>query len=335
MPDCRDPPTTIVDMYQPKLEFNFSETILVPERQPRDPSEHGGSLELDSFSLQDDDEDTNQEFHAKVVSECVINEDQEHIPTLISPPEEVATYSYREPVEPVGASSFRLYQKPPIHKYLKQPAVTAVADVKWREPIEPKSTVPTTLYVNKIVPLQAKDLYQPPEFLKTLTNEPESSRDEMIRNRLMQLESRYQKLMSPCSETTHAESYTAIDKKLELRYQKLTSQCVDASSDDLTPKLQSIFRENRFTFDNVDLHQTTSLSSLGINAGSGLSPHAVARHAHYKKQLFAAEKNCIQAQCSNDSGPCLSPSAVQRRQHYKEVLREQLARQGSQLVTQE
>jgi hypothetical protein len=362
--DTRDPPTTIPDKYQQRLEFSFSEAIPVAgfDGLPRDPSEHGGSLELDSFS-QEDDYDRVQElqpFEGDNIRRDLHQQSNATAPNkeMAEPTATSLTVAHlrlqaghdaanRERAEPIGTSlptidrSGPFYRRPLLAKHLKRAEDSGVATIQRREPMEPESTqIPSK--VNQATTLRAKDLYQRPEFLSKIVNEPESSRDAMIRQRLMQLNSRFHKLTSDHSDASQSESTTLVDAQLEARYQKFTSQCSgDVSSRLDQQKLndQAIFREQRFTFDSIDLHQATStfgVPSFGIKGtDSGLSPSAAARHAHYKKQLCTAEKSRLHSQYSNDSGACLSTSAAQRRQHYKEVLKGQMARQGSQIVSQE
>jgi hypothetical protein len=361
-PDIRDPPTTISDKYQPRSEISFPETMSAVsfDRLPRDPSEHGGSLESDSFSQEDESCDrdveddkmhlTSRDLHQQSISTATIEE-------LAAPTATSSIVAHlrlnalnapnRERAEPVGTSSPMIdrsrafYQRPLLAKRLKRAENSGIVNAQRRQLMEPESA-PIPSKVNHATTVRAKDLYQRPEFLTKIVNEPESSRDAMMRQRLMQLNSRYHKLTSDRSEASQSESTTLLDSQLEARYQKFTSQrSGDVSSRVNQPKLndQAIFREQRFAYDSIDLQQATLSSgvlSFGIKGtGSGLSPDAVARHAHYKKQLCAAEKGRLHSQCSNDSGGCLSTTAAERRQHYKEVLKEQMARQRSQVVTQE
>lgn len=339
-PDSRDPPTTFPRKYQPRSKANNPDIILpsaIPHL-PRDPSEYGGSSELDSFSKEEDSNNlqhyqlgsNRQDIMDRVKQHIILNQD-------MSPQNKFAR---AEPAEPVCANdrfqkmnSTNVCLKPLITKYLKQ-SHDSVADYKSQRPdpmesdlrvlsITESESITLSPQVNKVTPIRAKDLYQRPDVLTKTDKESESTREAMVRNRLLQLNSRCQELAS-----TNATS---------------PSQHI-SSADQSQSNTQPVIREQRFTFDCVDLqHQTNSVSTTPTSTKeslSSLSPAAAARRQHYKKQLFAAEaekKNRIQQQHSNDTGPCLSASALQRRKHYMEMLREKMQseRQSLQIVSQE
>ena len=382
--DTRDPPATTTDKFLSKLEFSFSETLPSAgvERLPRDPSEHGGSLELDSFSHDDEPgnasvtyyesaskaaakggqkEIVNQglsagnegvalffepakrdQLHAIMGKEPTSNDNKQNIPSIANcdlPAHNDIPNTNRTPAEPVGTSfpidSRIVCRKTQDHRHLKEPEESNHMQCQKREPVKSKSGSPEMKV--QVDSKQVKDLYQRPDFVSNIINEPESSRDAMVRQRLIQLNSRYLKLTSQ-SQTESDQ----VEFPLKSAHPMLKSARSCASQSQLSTSVelsksnaQHTFREQQFTFDNLDT-TTVSTPSLSIKGtDSGLSPSAAARHEHYKKQLFSVEKNGLRSLGSNDTSTCLSPSAAQRRLHYKEVLREQMAKQRHQVASKE
>lgn len=338
-PDSRDPPTTFSRKYQPRSEAINLDTIISPSavpQFPRDPSEHGGSGELDSFS-QEEDSNNLQSNQLGSNKQDIVDRVKKHIILNqgMSPQNKLARAEPADPVVTIDRfqkiNSTNVCQDPLIRKYLKKSQYNG-ADTKSQRPdpmesdlralsITESQSITLSPRVNKVTPLQAKDLYQRPDFLIKTVEEPESAREAMVRNRLLQLNSRCQELAAP-SNTCPSPQINSVDH----------------SKSNTQPMIQ----DQRFTFDSVDLqHQTKPASSTPLSTKeslSSLSPGAAARRQHYKKQLFAAEKkNRIQPQHNNDTGPCLSASALQRRKHYMEVLKEKMhmERQSLQIVSQE
>ena len=337
-PDSRDPPTTFSHKYQPRSEAINSDIIISPSAVPQfpiDPSEHGGSGELDSFS-QEEDSNNLQSNQLGSNKQDIVDRVRKHM-MLNQGMSTQNKLARAEPADPVVTidrfqkmNSTNVCQDPLIRKYLKKSQDTGADTMSQRpDPMESdlralsiteSQSITLSPRVNKVTPLRAKDLYQRPDFLIKTVEEPESAHEAMVRNRLLQLNSRCQELAgasnsSPINSVDHSKSNT-----------------------------QPIIQEQRFTFNSVDLqHQTKSASETPLSTKeslSSLSPGAAARRQHYKKQLCAAEKkkkNRIQPQHSNDNGPCLSASALQRRKHYMEVLKEKMhmERQSLQIVSQE
>lgn len=299
-PDSRDPPTTVPDMnYQNMSEFSFQDNILecaVPDRAPRDPSEHGGSIDMDSFS-QVDESDSVPVYQSNPVEEVLAKYEN----TRTSTQNMVSSTSVK--------ASLENNSKATTTKILcQQPDIRSAA---VSQKLESQRAV-------EVTPLRAADLYQQPAFLtKAARDEPESSRDAMVRSRLMQLESRYQKL-------------TSSEASPEAGRPQLSAPVVR-----LNPNTDSIFRKSQFSFDNVDLHRTTSISDTWKVKDNGpvLSQTAIQRREQYKKELF--DKARLKSQNSNNTAPCLSSTALERRKHYKEVLRRQMSEQASQVASQE
>ncbi|KAL7520812.1 hypothetical protein ACHAWX_005513 [Stephanocyclus meneghinianus] len=338
-PDRRDPPMTFSDKYQPRLEFMFPETspYSCGGRNPIDPSEHGGSLDQDSFS-QEDGTDGAQTSHFETINEVQVKDEQENLPRDDAPPQFNVTTSCIDPpdLESISAPIMTtrkieggraniarrntLYQQPDI---LKKIDLSGVASQSMKpDPmalVEVKATSPRAdvLYQQ---PSRAEVLYQQPDILKSFVRDHESSRDKIVQQRLVQLESRYQRLTSPHSDAT-SQSTTGTSKS------------------DKNFHARSILRKSHLNFDTIDVHKSFSVSEVSSwnirETGPSLSSSAVARHERYKKELYAREKNSMNSQKKSDIGPCLSATAVQRRRHYKEVLRVQRAQQGSGLATQE
>ncbi|KAL3803508.1 hypothetical protein HJC23_014056 [Cyclotella cryptica] len=326
-PDSRDPPMTFSDKYQPKLEFMYPEPtpFSCAGRNPIDPSEHGGSLDLDSFS-QEDIADVAHRYHFQTINEVEVNYEPENPPRDVVPSHCKVTAPCKDPPDLVtnstpvtttrkidGGNATRarrntLYRQPDILKKMNH-------GVGASQSMKPDPMAPVVV---KPAPPRAEDLYQQPDILKSMLHEHESSRDKIVRQRLIQLESRYQKLTSPRNDSGS---------------QSITSESHQNSH------AKSIFKKPHSNFDTVDLHKSISVSEVSSwnvrENGPGLSSSAIARHEHYKKELHAREKNSINPQSNNDVGTCLSPTAVQRRRHYKEVLKVQMAQQGSRLATQE